>query len=340
MIFQIFKQYKRLSWFLGIPGLTISLLYLIRFYFLSRNSGLPPPGALNPNNPIKFSSMRKLGLKDYENEFDSVKRSILNPEQKKLIPLVFPNRDSIHRQDLNLTENSFSRGDLKNSGLIDQIRETHEDGRINFKRPEFYDPSLEEVQKYPVPVKPRSLPSSAPVFNSYTKPEKTDSKLDKTLPGPAIIKTRVVEDQTITEGSQIQLRLWNALNLGTIKLPRNTLLNARVVYEGDRVIFKISQIHWDNLELKVQWVCQGMDLREGIPMKELPGNNKPVKSYFNETKNQIVQDLGNQVLNSVPYSSSLVNNTLRKSMIQDKKPEFKLNDEYEINFTSLESQDY
>lgn len=334
-IFSIFLNHKRLLRFLGIPTSLGILLFLVRFFFLSKNGSVPPPGVLSPNNSVHFSGIKNFSIQELENEVDSIKRMGSISKERKPIPLRFPNRDSMYQNQLRSLRSQDRDYSIESGGLLE-----HENSKPNPERNnrspkvEFYDPSIEEVRKYQIPSLSEGEMVKKSEFNSYTKPEQSSHPIEKLgVMGHPFI-ARVVENQIFTDGTLVQLRFIEEQDWPETRIPKNTLLKARIEYEGNRVLFKINSIRMGGHEWEGNWVSLGDDQKLGIPMKDFDGNSRKSKNYLSETKNELVQEIGQQISNTIPLGSSLLNRSIRKVNNDEKKPDFKIHDEYEIRFIS------
>lgn len=328
MIFSILNQYKRLSWFIGIPSSILGILFLVRFFFLSRNESVPAPGVLLPNNPIHYAGIKSFSLKEIENELDSFKNVSRNQDEKKIVSLQIPKEDSMKINPLN----NLREFNPHNSMLQSNNDLAYTTKKRNRAENEFYEPGLEEIRKYQFTENTHKHESINPEFNSYSKPEKAVEPKENSNHNFLKIRTKIVGDQTVTDGSEIQLRSMEDFEIQGITVAKNTLMNAEITIEEERIFCKINSIKMGKQEIETHFISQGLDKKMGIRTKDLSNNNKMAKSYLGETKNQVIHEMGQQLVSAVPLGSALVPNSLKSTSNSPKKAEFKLRDESEIYF--------
>jgi len=127
------------------------------------------------------------------------------------------------------------------------------------------------------------------------------------------IKACVHGDQTITNGQSVRLRLLEAMRVGGMVLPRNTLVTGNGRIQGDRLSIEIASIEHSGTILPVELAVYDNDGQEGIyipgsmeasAMKEVaanPGQNLGTTiSITNQSAgDQLLSELGKGAIQGV-----------------------------------------
>lgn len=330
MIWNLIKNFKRLAWFLGIPSTIIGLLFLVRLFFLSKNPEAAIPVGINPNNKVKFSSLKSFNLSDMEDELTRAKRFGSLPDSKKVIPLVFPDKDSMYNQQIKDIYPEGQKSEIYNRKTRPNL-DLFEGKRKSQPEPEYYYPSPEEVAKYenntnhlvnsdPSQTLENEKPSK---FNSYVKPE-TLVKNNNEKERGNLLKARIIGNQVITEGSEVQARTMNEIFLNETRIPINTILIAFVTYENNRINLIVNSIHFGNLDFETHMEAIDKDGKPGLKIPEMGAHD----SKLRDMASQLTDELASQS----PILSSSISRTARKVVERNKKVEVKLNDGYDLNF--------
>ncbi len=320
----VFKDFKRLSWFLGIPSSIMGLLFLVRLFFLSKNPEIPIPTGLNPTNKISFSPLKKFNLEEVEEELSKAKRSSQAPESKKVVPLIFPNNDSIYKNQLKGLTGSQSSNQMAVGSLNQPLSKV--------SHPDFYIPSEHEINEYKSGqnIKSEDFQEKKDGFNSYIKPEH-ESQKNKTQTRN-ILRAKILSDQLVTEGSEVQIRVIQEFYINQTKIPINTLLSAFVNFENNRLLLNINTLLVDNLEEETNLVSIGKDGKIGLSTVEI-GSDKN-NAFNSETKGEIASQVSDEITGQSPVLPSILSNTARKLLKKDRKIEIKLYDGFELRFIS------
>lgn len=104
------------------------------------------------------------------------------------------------------------------------------------------------------------------------------------------IKACVHGDQTITNGQSVRLRLLEAMRVGDMVLPRNTLVTGNGRIQGDRLSIEIASIEHSGTILPVELAVYDNDGQEGI---YIPGSMEA--SAMKEVAANLGQNLGTTI---------------------------------------------
>ncbi len=104
------------------------------------------------------------------------------------------------------------------------------------------------------------------------------------------IKACVHGDQTITNGQSVRLRLLEAMRVGGMVLPRNTLVTGNGRIQGDRLSIEIASIEHSGTILSVELAAYDTDGLEGI---YIPGSMEA--SAMKEVAANMGQNLGTTI---------------------------------------------
>jgi|GEM_PF-5537359 len=337
MLSNFFKTYRRLTWFLSVPSTLIGLVLLIRFFLLAKNNSNLAPGVVNPRNPVQLLSQKKFNLNELEEELGEAKRKYLIQKGGILSPLKFPDKDSVYeKQNQDIQENR-NRIEGETEKLLSQRQNSSQGSKLN-KHPDFFIPSQSDIENASLPNTGliKDYKSGNP-FNSYSKPdknlEKTEEKKEWIPKKFNYLRTKIIDDQTIKEGSEIQLRTIQEAILDNVYFPINTLLNAHVSIEGNRLICRIYSVKVQGTEFPIEFISIGRDSQEGISLDGLKGNKKGfLKELYQNTKNQIANTTGQTINENIPIAGNTLASEIKKLASSSQNMEFKLPDGYEINF--------
>ncbi len=104
------------------------------------------------------------------------------------------------------------------------------------------------------------------------------------------IKACVHGDQTITNGQSVRLRLLEAMRVGGMVLPKNTLITGDGRIQGDRLLIEIASIEHSGTILPVELAAYDTDGQEGI---YIPGSMEA--SAMKEVAANLGQNLGTTI---------------------------------------------
>lgn len=104
------------------------------------------------------------------------------------------------------------------------------------------------------------------------------------------IKASVHGDQTITNGQSVRLRLLEAMRVGGMVLPKNTLITGNGRIQGDRLSIEIASIEHSGTILPVELAAYNTDGQEGI---YIPGSMEA--SAMKEVAANLGQNLGTTI---------------------------------------------
>ncbi|MCK0135988.1 conjugative transposon protein TraM [Arenibacter sp. S6351L] len=114
------------------------------------------------------------------------------------------------------------------------------------------------------------------------------------VPNPPVVKVEVDGSQVVRANSRLQLRLLQEIQLGTIKIPKNTLLYGIVSFKPNRTLLKIDNINHIPVKLKAFDLQDGL---EGIYVEN---------SFQGEVANEVVDDVLDDInIAGVPQVSGI-----------------------------------
>ncbi len=118
----------------------------------------------------------------------------------------------------------------------------------------------------------------------------------KTQPGITnTISACILNDQTITDGQSVRLRLMKPFKAGTVIIPANEIISGMARIQGERLTISVTSLEYDGLILPVNLSVYDTDGQRGICI--------PNKGAVNAAK-EIVANMGTSAGTSINLSSN------------------------------------
>ena len=174
------------------------------------------------------------------------------------------------------------------------------------------------------------------VLNSPT----STSSVSKTHSKIEYIKAAVYGNQTIRSGSQVRVRLLQAMNLGEIEIPANSICTGIAMLGANRVSIALTsvQVRGQNYALK-KVVCD-KDLIPGIAFT----NENALQQSSRQQRNSSIDQTTNTMMNTIPQVGGMtgvaiatgtgivhgISNSLRYGGVQKRVGEIDLEEGYKV----------
>ena len=137
---------------------------------------------------------------------------------------------------------------------------------------------------------------SSPVVSSLPQPLADSVRSARLLSGTGTqvarntIRACVHGDQTVVSGQNVRLRLLEAMRVGRLVLPRNTLLTGEGRIQGERLAVDILQVEYDGTVIPVELAVLDSDGQDGI---FIPGSTEA--NAVREVAANMGQNLGTTI---------------------------------------------
>ena len=186
-----------------------------------------------------------------------------------------------------------------------------------------------------------SSPNKQDGFNTVVLNSSTSTNVvSKTQQKSEYIKAAVYGNQTIRSGSQVRVRLLQAMNLGEIEIPANSICTGIAMLGANRVSIALTsvQVRGQNYALK-KVVCD-KDLIPGIAFT----NENALQQSSRQQRNSSIDQTTNTMMNSVPQVGGMtgvaiatgtgivhgISNSLRYGGVQKRVGEIDLEEGYKV----------
>ena len=184
-------------------------------------------------------------------------------------------------------------------------------------------------------------PNKQDGFNTVVLNSSTSTNVvSKTQQKSEYIKAAVYGNQTIRSGSQVRVRLLQAMNLGEIEIPANSICTGIAILGANRVSIALTsvQVRGQNYALK-KVVCD-KDLIPGIAFT----NENALQQSSRQQRNSSIDQTTNTMMNSVPQVGGMtgvaiatgtgivhgISNSLRYGGVQKRVGEIDLEEGYKV----------
>ncbi len=367
-----YKEFKRLIWFLGIPISIISLLFLVRTFFILSNKEPQDsniPTSLNPENKVAIGNIKKPSYQEMEDELEKAKKIVYKEDNNKVVPLSFPNQDSIYKSQLkgihtkttlknegseivsntlnrnerladhitNKTENIPNNGNLAFNGNNSKRNNSYENNSIRNKTDFIREKGVENYgnrgQNNHTNID-NSADLSNQKFNLYIK---SNDSIKINSHEKMIFKTEVLGDQELKEGSELELRslqdFYTHVQSRRVHIPKNTLVNANIRYQNQRVFLNIQSVKVSDLDIGITMISLGKDGNMGIFPIELGINlEQNTNTTASDAKEEATNTVDQQIIHQLPLFSGTLSKTAKRIFSKSSKTSYKILDGTEINF--------
>lgn len=236
----------------------------------SSSSG-SPADYKDPNEEKVFAKLQELQSK--------LKTSSADNSTKEVTPIQSPSAN-LNRQDIDRLE-SMLKNQSGDTGSDPQMKELNQmmDKILDIQHPERVKEKIKEQQQTTtteekfLSVNPGSPEASVTVMDTG---KRKDARIagfygldnDAEFPGGNAIEACVAEDQTLTSGAVVKLRLLSDIRIAGTYIPKNNLVYGTANLNGERLEIDINSIRTGNSIYPVQLQVYDLD---GLPGVFIPG---------------------------------------------------------------------